>query len=346
MKLLHELQLLLRKDERLVSNDEFLKNRIVEFALKLDKDLIKLLLSNKKVKEHFFEEVDKILIFDREKFMKFIDNKKFLPDSYTAFKNIIGLTADKNYIARSKEVVLSWTHKDCILEGGQTKEDQKRKEIFHNEILAPDEIDRLLEPKVLTNFKKIDAKGEHKVSEIKKDENFIIKGNNLLALHSLKKKYYSRIKMIYIDPPYNTGSDSFGYNDNFKQATWLTFMKNRLEAARDLLKDNGAIFVQIDHHQLGYLNILMDEVFGTKNKVQVISVKVASPSGFKAVNPGPIDVTEYILFYTKNKSAFNFKRNYVPAKYHPNYNLFIENKDKNVSKWGFVPIKKKSLRSQ
>ena len=311
--------------------------------MKSDKDLIKLLLGNKKIKEHFFEEVEKTLIFDKEKFMKFVDNKEFLPDSYTSFKNKIGLTSDRKYLAKNKEVVLSWPFKDCILEGGQEKENEKRKEIFHNEILAPDEIDRLLAPKVFTNFKKFDAKGENKVTEIKPDDNLIIKGNNLLVLHSLQKRYSGKVKLIYIDPPYNTGSDSFGYNDNFNHSTWLTFMKNRLEVAKKLLTDEGAIFIQIDHHELAYVSLLLDEIFGIDNKVQIISVKVASPSGFKAVNPGPIDVTEYILFYTKNKSKFNFKRNYVPAKYHPNYNLFIENKNEDPKKWNFISLKNKVL---
>jgi len=342
MKLLDELKNLLERDERLVSDDKLLKNRIVELALKLDKDLLKLLMSNNKIKEHFFIEIDKTIVFDNEKLMKFVDNKEFLPDSYTAFKNKIGLTADKKYLAKSKEVVLSWPYKDCILEGGQEKEEEKRKEVFHNEILAPDEIDRLLEPKVFTNFIRVNAKGENKVSDIKPNDNLIIKGNNLLVLHSLKKKYAGKVKLIYIDPPYNTGSDSFGYNDNFNHSTWLTFMRNRLEVARELLSKEGAIFVQCDHHEVGYLNLLMDEVFDVKNKVQLISIKTASPAGFKTVNPGPIDVTEYLLFYTKSKKDYNFKKSYVPVDYNKNYNLFVK-KDKSVLNWKFTPINKKIL---
>lgn len=119
MTVLENLKSLLKKDDRLVSGDDLLKNKIVELSLKLDKDLIKLLLSNKKIKEHFFVEVDKALIFDKEKFIKFVDNKEFLPSSYTAFKNIIGLTTDNNYISKSNEVVLSWPYKDSVLEGGQ-----------------------------------------------------------------------------------------------------------------------------------------------------------------------------------------------------------------------------------
>ncbi|TXL03019.1 cytosine methyltransferase, partial [Methylococcaceae bacterium CS1] len=130
-----------------------------------------------------------------------------------------------------------------------------------NETLAPDEIDRLLAPKALSNFKKYDKNGEHKVESISLDDNLIIKGNNLLALHSLKNKYEGKVKLIYIDPPYNTGSDSFGYNDSFNHSTWLTFMRTRLEIAKILLKDDGSIWINIDDSEAHYLKIVADEVF-------------------------------------------------------------------------------------
>jgi len=302
MTLLDELKVILKKDKRFVSEDKLFKNRIIEFALKSDKDLIKLLLDNKKIKGHFFTEIGKALIFDKEKFMKFIDNKEFLPDSYTAFKNRIGLTADKRYISKSKEVFLSWPYKDCILEGGQEKEDEKRKEIFYNEILAPDEIDRLLEPKAFTNFKRIDTKGVHKVSEIKPSDNLIIKGNNLLVLHSLKKRFNGEVKLIYIDPPFNTGNGEFRYNDSFKHSTWLTFMKNRLKIARDLLRDDGAIFIQVDNIEVGYLQVLADEIFDRKNFLSEISYQRSGSAGLGQGGSFLINTTEFILVYAKNKS--------------------------------------------
>lgn len=218
--LLDDLRKLLKKDERLVSEDNLLKNKIVELALKLDKNLLKLLMSEKKFKGVFFVKIDKVLIFDKDKFLKFVSNKDFLPDSFTSFKNKIGLTTDEDYLAEKKEVVLSWPYKDCVLEGGMTKEDQKRDEIFWNEILAPDEISRLFDPKVFTNAKRIDKNGKHKLDKFKTDENgdikdnLIIKGNNLLALHSLKKSFAGQVKLIYIDPPYNRDAEVF-YNDSF-----------------------------------------------------------------------------------------------------------------------------------
>ncbi len=128
------LQNLLQKDERLVSDGEILKNKVIELALKLDKNLIKLLLSTERTKEVFFVNVEGVLVFDKDKFIKFISNKQFLRDSYTAFKNKIGLVDEKGeFISEKKEVVLSWPYKDCVLEGGMTKEDQKRDEIFWNE---------------------------------------------------------------------------------------------------------------------------------------------------------------------------------------------------------------------
>jgi len=205
--------------------------------------------------------------------MKFIDNKEFLPDSYTSFKNKIGLTGDEFYIARSKEVVLSWPYKDCILEGGQDAEDDVRSEIFHNEILAADEIDRLLEPKVFANFKTVDAEGEHKTNAIKPTDNLVIKGNNLLVLHSLKKRFAGRIKLIYIDPPYNTGNDSFKYNDSFNHSAWLTFMKNRLTIAKELLRNDGLIFMSCDDNEQAYLKVLCDEIFDKANFLAQIIVQ-------------------------------------------------------------------------
>ena len=337
--LYHELYDVLRMEDRYCTDaGELIKSNIQEDALNLTPSLLKLLLANESLNRHFFRDVDGIRVFDKVAFQKLIMNKQFLPDSYTAYKNKIGLTTDDGrFITDSREVVLAWPYKDCMLEGGQTKEEAKRDEVFWNETLAPDEINRLTEPKMLTNFRRFDKDGEHNVEHLSPNDNLIIKGNNLLALHSLKEKYAGQVKLIYIDPPYNTGNDSFGYNDNFNHSTWLTFMKNRLEVAYSLLSNDGAIFVHIDHHELYYIGALMDSIFDKTNKVQVISVKTATPAGFKTVNPGPIDVTEYVLFYTKSKSSFKFKKAYVPVEYNVNYNLVVT-KNPDVKDWTFERI--------
>ena len=112
------------------------------------------------------------------------------------------------------------------------------------------------------------------------NQNFIIKGNNLLTLHSLKKKFRNKIKLIYIDPPYNTGGDAniFTYNNNFNHSSWLTFMKNRLEIAKCFLTRDGFICIAIDHYELFYLGVLADEIFGRENRVGLVSI-VNRPQG-------------------------------------------------------------------
>jgi len=287
--LLEELIQLLTEDERLVSEGKLLKNKVIELALNMDAGLIKLLLKNESIKRHFFAEIGGVLVFDKIKFQKFVSNKQFLADSYTAFKNKIGLVNENgDYLSESREVVLAWPYKDCVLEGGQTKEDQKRDEIFWNETLAPDEIDRLLAPKVWTNFKRYDKDGEHALSGKEKidfsKENLIIKGNNLLALHSLSKRFAGKVKLIYIDPPYNpeSKSNTFCYNNSFNESTWLTFMRNRLEVAKTLLKNDGVLIVAIDENEHLQLGVLLKEIF--KNyEIHCITI-VHNPRGVQGTN--------------------------------------------------------------
>lgn len=306
--LLSELTELLSKDERLVSEGSLLKNKVIELALAVDSGLIKLLLKNKSIKKHFFTDVDGVLVFDKIAFQKFVSNKEFLPESYTAFKNKIGLVNENgDYLSESREVVLAWPYKDCVLEGGQTKEDQKRDEIFWNETLAPDEIDRMLSPKVLTNFKKYDKKGEHALTGKEPidftKENLIIKGNNLLALHSLYKNFAGKVKLIYIDPPYNTGGSAatFTYNNNFNHSSWLTFIKNRLDIAKQLLREDGFIAIAIDHVELFYLGSLADEVFGRDNRMGIISVVHQARGRWMDKNFSASN--EFMLVYSKKQGT-------------------------------------------
>jgi len=272
--ILNNLYKVLEKDERLVVDGKLAKNKVIELALQLDADLLQLLRSSKDIAKVFFQEVADVVIFDKVKFQSFVSNKQFLPDSFTEYKNKIGLTSDKQYLTDNDEVVLAFPYKDCILEGGQSREDVRRDEVFWNETLAPDEVDKLFEPKVITNFRKYIEGKEVSVKNITDEDSLIIKGNNLITLHTLKKKYKGRIKLIYIDPPYNTrtSANTFAYNNSFNHSSWLTFMKNRLEVARELLTDDGIIFIDIDHYELFYLGVLADEIFGYENRIGVLAV--------------------------------------------------------------------------
>lgn len=335
---------ILKSDERVFVDDKLLKNKLTELALKLDSQLIGKLLADPVLLKCFFIENStskgKLLVFDRDKFIGFVNNKEFLPDSFTSFKNRIGLMSGDSYIKENADVVLAWPYKDCILEGGQDKTDQKRDEVFYNQTLGQDEIDRLLDEKVFTNFKRINPKGEQTLESFKDTDNLIVRGNNLIALHSLKKRYHERIKLIYIDPPYyfhsTKSEDTFEYNSNFKLSTWLTFMRNRLEIARDMLSEDGAIFVQISDDGVGELHLLLKEIFnknGENNFINKITIKTKSPSGFASVNPGVFETAEYILAFAKNKKKWKYTPQFVEAPFDENYRWVITNKAAPHSKW-------------
>ena len=318
----------LRTDAQFISEDgDLLRNKVYEYAMRMDAGLLRLLLGNEETKKRFFTDVNGTLVFDKVGFGWVVNNRQFLPDSYTRFKNKIGLTDSRGeMISTTEDVVLVFPYKDCVLEGGQTKEDQKRDEIFYNEILAPDEVDRLLYPKVLTNAKRFSVSHETDLvgnpvnpelviqqnTPFRVEDNVIIKGNNLLVLSSLLKNYEGHINLIYIDPPFNTGNDSFNYNDHFSRSTWLTFMKNRLAIARRLLTRDGNIFIHIDINQSHYLKVLCDEVFKKENFVEEIIWAYGSPSGGRAATPKPVNIHDYILHYAKNYTERKQNRVYVP----------------------------------
>ena len=298
-------------EELLSQHGEFLvesvlnKNKLSELARKYDAKLLNVLMKEEKIKNYFFSELEEgILVFKKDVFLQFLNNKEFLPDSFTAYKTKIGLgSRDGSLLSENYEVVLNFPYKDCILEGGQTKEDAKRDEIFFNETLAPTEITRLLDDKVFTNFKRYDKYGEHEVKEIKENDNLIIKGNNLVTLHTLKKRYTGKIKCIYIDPPYNTGSDSFGYNDRFKHSTWLTFMKNRLEIAKELLASDGLLFVHLDYNESHYFKVLADSIFDSDNFVNEIIWRRKQATSYGKKKFG---ITNDSIFIYSKTGEYNF----------------------------------------
>jgi len=307
----NKLHKLLLKNQNFCNKDGILlKNNIVESALSLDPALISLLNSEDEIREHFFVNVDDILVFDKIKFQNYVTNKEFLPNSYTKFANHIGLTVNEEFLSANQKVVIDFPYKDCILEGGQTSDDKKNKrdEVFWNQTLAPNDIDRLFEPKAFTNWKKFDINGEHKVDDVSMQDNLIIKGNNLICLESLVEIYREKIKMIYIDPPYNSGGgeDIFTYNNTFNHATWLTFMKNRLIAAKKLLSEDGFISIAIDNHEVGYLIVLADEIFGRDNRINVVTV-AHNPQGRNQEKFFGTS-TEFMLVYAKNKEFANFNQ--------------------------------------
>ena len=327
---------LLKTDTNLVDDTgELLRDKIKILAWEFDHDLINLLLSDSEIVSKFFEEINGRWIFNNNTFVDYINDKNFYANSYTQFRNRIGLDIDNKSLRERGEVALVWPYKDCVLEGGQTREEEKRQEIFFNELLAQDEINRMFDPKVLTNWKRHTVDGEQNLTEIQRDENgktrenLFITGNNLIALHSLKEQFRGQVKLIYIDPPYNTGSDSFRYNDRFNHASWLTFMRNRLEIARDLLTSDGSIYVQLDYNEVHYCKVLMDEIFGRENFQREVIWDISVLSGYKTLTKNWIRGHETILFYSKTPD-FYFNKLTVPhdEKYLARFDKTDENGEK------------------
>ena len=296
------------KEQYFDENGDLLKSKVIYDSQNDSEEILELLLSDVKLSNTYFKTVKDTKIFLKDKFINTINHKEFFPSSYTSYLNYIGLSDGTDFIKKSKDVVLNFPYKDCILEGGQSKEEQSLKEFFYNETLANDEVDRLLHPKVFTNIRKYTKDGVEENPKFKHTDNLLIKGNNLIALHSLVKRYEGRVQLIYIDPPYNTENDSFEYNDKFNHSSWLTFMRNRLEIANRLLSENGSIYIQLDYNEVHYFKVLMDEVFGKENFQREIIWDINVLSGYKTMVKNWIRGHDSILFYSKNPKGFKFNK--------------------------------------
>jgi adenine-specific DNA-methyltransferase len=356
----------LEKDDRLSNEakNELNQTLLLDLVNKIDETIIGLLLEEESLREKFFVKIKDVYVFKMNDFRFFMEENR-IDNSYTQYKNRIGLTDGKKFLADSGDMVLDFPYKDCVLAGGQSTEEgedayfeyeeektrtvkgekvvepagykektTKRKEIFFNQILAKDEIDRLFDPKALVNWKRYTKDGEEEVREIHRDENgiikenLIIKGNNLLALHSLKKQFAGKVKLIYIDPPYNKGNDGFVYNDSFTHSSWLTFVMNRIQTAKDLLRSDGVLAVSIDLTEAFHFKVLLDEIFGRNNFLSSVSVQ-NNPKG-RVMDKNFSTSHEYLLFYSKSalseelsikKTAEEISKDYLLSDENGSYRL-------------------------
>lgn len=368
---------LLKSIPELVTEEKELRyNKIKEMAESGDAILLIPLMQNAEIKNAFFTPILDSFVFKTKEFKEFLDYSSS-NNSYSQYLGKrIGLYCGDSALTDRSEVVLNFPFKDCVLEGGQKKEDgldtyfeyneteseyiekqSKRREVFFNEILAKDEIDNLFSPKAFCNVKRYEKNSDNVVeavettkftrdAQINKSrglsedtitDNLIIKGNNLLALHSLKKEFEGKIKLIYIDVPYNTGSDSFAYNDNFNHSSWLTFMKNRLEVAKDLLRDDGCIFISVNNIELAYVIFLMDEIFNRDNRLPLVTLKAGTTASYRAINECPVNVTEYVVGYTK-KRDYSLNRVYKSTNYSEDYSHVVINFNDRPENWIIKPI--------
>ncbi|WP_139550047.1 site-specific DNA-methyltransferase [Helicobacter pylori] len=309
--------------------NHFTKERLVTLIIEHGEKLLTFMLEHENAndyKKHFFKMIANSLVFNEKALLECLETKE-LEKSFTRFKNKIGLFSQGGFLKSSGSVVLHFPFKDNVLLGNAKDNNTKSDELFYHEILHKNEIDTLLHKKALCRFE-MHGQGDLENALKDKNTNYLIKGNNLIALHSLKKKFAKQVKCIYIDPPYNTGNDSFNYNDNFNHSSWLVFMKNRLEAAREFLSDDGVIFVQCDDNEQAYLKVLMDEIFLRENFVANLHVELSTTQGMKVASAKKGNIVknaEYILIYSKNMENFSFIRSlYVAKEWDEHYSIYID----------------------
>ncbi len=294
--------------------NHFTKERLVTLILTADEKLLTFMLEHENANDYknaFFKMIANSLVFNKEALLECLEIKE-LENSFTRFKNKIGLFSQGGFIKSSELVVLNFPFKDNVLLGNAKDNSTKSNELFYHEILHKKEIDTLLNKKALYHFE-MHGEGDLESALKDKNTNYLIKGNNLIALHSLKKKFAKQVKCIYIDPPYNTGNDSFNYNDNFNHSSWLVFMKNRLEAAREFLSDDGSIYINLDYNEVHYCKALMDEIFKRENFRSEIIWRMGFLSGYKTAAKKYIRNHDTILFYSKSDN-YLFNKTYIENK--------------------------------
>jgi Adenine specific DNA methylase Mod len=186
-----------------------------------------------------------------------------------------------------------------------------------------------LEPRILLEDPELSYHASHKVSENDIFDNKLIFGDNLLALKALEQEYTGKVKCIYIDPPYNTGNAFEHYDDGLEHSLWLSLMRDRLILLRNLLSEDGFIFVQIDNNEMAYLKVLLDEVFGRNRFVNDIVWKRRGGSA----NPTSRlnNVVDYILWYSKSDS---YAINHIFSLDDDNTKEYIEKRFNNIDENG------------
>ena len=196
-----------------------------------------------------------------------------------------------------------------------------------------------LEPRILLTDPRLSHHAKLRVSNEDIFDNILIHGDNLLALKALERDYSGQVKCVYIDPPFNTQQAFDHYEDGYEHSIWLGLIRDRMEVLRKLMSDDGTIFVHIDDNELGYLIVLMDEVFGRSNRVSVVTFKQGSATGHKSINPGVVSTTNFLLIYARKKASWAPNRIFTArVERDKRYGQFIENYDQPFSGWRFVTL--------
>jgi len=196
-----------------------------------------------------------------------------------------------------------------------------------------------LEPRILLEDAELSYHAAQRVGEGDSFDNMLIQGDNLLALKALEAEYAGKVKCVYIDPPFNTQQAFEHYDDGVEHSLWLSLIRDRLELIHKLLSNDGSLFVHIDDNELAYLIVLLDEVFGRSNRVSVITFKQGSATGHKAINPGVVSTSNFVVLYAKKKDEWQPNRVFTArVERDKRYGQFIENYDDHFLEWRFITL--------
>lgn len=195
-----------------------------------------------------------------------------------------------------------------------------------------------LEPRILLEVPELSYSAKRRVGEEDIFDNMLIQGDNLLALKALEQKYAGKVKCVYIDPPFNTGQAFEHYDDGVEHSVWLSLIRDRLTLLQALLAPSGTLFVHIDDNELGYLIVLLDEVFGRSNRMSIITFKQGAPTGHKAINPGCVTTTNFVVMYARDRAHWSPKRLFTARERDPRYNQYIPNVAQDCSQWSIQPL--------
>lgn len=321
MKSLHDI--LSTFGDKYLTGKDLNKARIIQDIDRYDEEITMALLNNDLIKKHYAKQIGEYTIIETNKLIETFEMDDYWMDSFTKYTKKIGLTTNGRFLDESTDVVLDFPYKDTVLKAGMSKEDVAKEDLipnepFFNEVIAAEEIDTLLDKKILVNAKRYTATAVEEAQYFSEDESLILKGNNLLALHSLKDKYVGKVKLIYIDVPYyfkkKIAEDSFKYNSNFHFSTWLTFLKNRLEVAKTLLKENGSIWINISEDGMHYLKVLTDSVFGSEKFVGTLPRKTRDGKSDVPFNFS--QDFDWLLVYTIGNESDTIMGRIVERKYY------------------------------
>ncbi len=308
--------------------EELNRSKLSEDLRTYDDSLLKKLFETDFIKQHFIKEVAGQKLFQIEQLEESILYNDYWNTSYTKYENRIGLASNGKFLEDGQDIVLDFPFKDGVLTASMTKEDTEDgyEDAFLNEVIEKDEIDRLFDKKIFVNSKRYDENGDSVVTDFDEDkDNLIIKGNNLLALHTIKEKYVGKVKMIYIDVPYffkkRIAEDSFKYNSNFRLSSWLVFLKNRLEIAKEILSEKGSIWISISEDGMHYLKVMADSVFGKGQFVGTIPRKTRNGKSDVPFNMS--QDFDWLLVYTKGREGDEIvgrvvERHYITTPDFPN----------------------------